>query len=165
VLTIAGLWDEWKNRDTGERLKSCAMIITTPNKFVAEVHDRMPVLLKPEQFEHWLSGDMGVKELKPIDNGYASRTRGDEPAIHSAGAFSWMRPRRRGDEPIASTRSEVPPVASPHARGKCASLRRSAGYKMVKCRNEQIGNRLLPFAKPDQEARRWFGHMAVTRNA
>jgi SOS response associated peptidase (SRAP) len=94
------------------------MIITTPNKFVAEVHDRMPVLLKPEQFEHWLSGDMGVKELKPIDNGYASRTRGDEPAIHSAGAFSWMRPRRRGDEPIASTRSEVPPVASPARAGE-----------------------------------------------
>jgi putative SOS response-associated peptidase YedK len=44
VLTIAGLWDEWKNRETGERLKSCAMIITEPNEFVAEVHDRMPVL-------------------------------------------------------------------------------------------------------------------------
>ena len=28
VLTIAGLWDEWKNRETGERLKSSAMIST-----------------------------------------------------------------------------------------------------------------------------------------
>ena len=37
VLTIAGLWDEWKNRDTGERLKSCAMIITEPNEFVARI--------------------------------------------------------------------------------------------------------------------------------
>jgi SOS response associated peptidase (SRAP) len=45
--------------------QSCAMIITEPNDFVAEVHDRMPVLLKPEQFEHWLNGDMGVGELKP----------------------------------------------------------------------------------------------------
>jgi putative SOS response-associated peptidase YedK len=41
------------------------MIITEPNEFVAEAHDRMPVLLKPDQFEHWLSGNMGVKELKP----------------------------------------------------------------------------------------------------
>ena len=73
VLTIAGLWDEWKNRETGERLKSCAMIITKPNEFVAEVHDRMPVLLKPEQFEHWLSGDMGVEELKSVENGYLQR--------------------------------------------------------------------------------------------
>jgi putative SOS response-associated peptidase YedK len=48
------------------------MIITVPNDFVAEVHDRMPVL-KPEQFEHWLSGEMGVEELKPVDNGYLQR--------------------------------------------------------------------------------------------
>ena len=43
VLTVAGLWDEWKNRETGERIKSCAMIICEPNEFVAEVHNRMPV--------------------------------------------------------------------------------------------------------------------------
>jgi putative SOS response-associated peptidase YedK len=65
ILTVAALWDEWKNRETGERLKSCAMIITEPNDFVAEVHDRMPVLLKPDQFEHWLSGVVGVEDLKP----------------------------------------------------------------------------------------------------
>src|SRR6266446_1735776 len=45
VLTIASLWDEWKNRESGDRLKSCAMIITEPNEFVAQMHDRMPVLL------------------------------------------------------------------------------------------------------------------------
>jgi putative SOS response-associated peptidase YedK len=65
VLTIAGLWDEWKNKETGERLKSCAMIITEPNDFVAEAPDRIPVLLMPDQFDHWLSGNTGVEELKP----------------------------------------------------------------------------------------------------
>jgi putative SOS response-associated peptidase YedK len=45
LLTAAGLSDEWKDRVTGEQLKSCTMIITEPNGFVAEVHDRMPVLL------------------------------------------------------------------------------------------------------------------------
>jgi putative SOS response-associated peptidase YedK len=49
------------------------MIICEPNEFVAEVHDRMPVMLKPEQFEHWLSGNMGVEELKPVENGYLQR--------------------------------------------------------------------------------------------
>ena len=37
------------------------------------MHDRMPVLLKLGQFEHWLSGDMGVEELKPIENDYLQR--------------------------------------------------------------------------------------------
>ena len=31
ALTIAGLWDEWRDRSNGETLKSCAMIITEPN--------------------------------------------------------------------------------------------------------------------------------------
>jgi putative SOS response-associated peptidase YedK len=73
VLTIAGLWDEWKDKATGERVKSCTMIITRPNEFIAEVHDRMPVLLQREQFEHWLSGDMGVEDLKPAPNDYLQR--------------------------------------------------------------------------------------------
>jgi putative SOS response-associated peptidase YedK len=73
VLTIAGLWDEWKNRETGERIKSCTMIICEPNEFVAEAHDRMPVLLQPAQLDHWLSGDMGVEELKPALNDYLQR--------------------------------------------------------------------------------------------
>jgi len=39
LLTAAGLWEEWKDRQTGERLKSCTMIITEPNDFAAEIHD------------------------------------------------------------------------------------------------------------------------------
>jgi putative SOS response-associated peptidase YedK len=73
LLSAAGLWDSWNNKETGERIKSCTMIITEPNDFVAEVHDRMPVLLMPEQFEHWLSGEMGVEELKPAPNDYLQR--------------------------------------------------------------------------------------------
>jgi putative SOS response-associated peptidase YedK len=73
ALTIAGLWDEWKNRETGERIKSCVMIITEPNDFVAEVHDRMPLLLRPDQFDHWLNGNMTVEELKPVPNDYLQR--------------------------------------------------------------------------------------------
>ncbi len=33
----------------------------------------MPVLLKPEQFDHWLNGNMTVDELKPIENDYLQR--------------------------------------------------------------------------------------------
>lgn len=64
-MSIAGLWDEWKNPETGRPLKSCTMIITEPNKIAAKVHDRMPVLLAPNQFEPWLSGKAGTEILKP----------------------------------------------------------------------------------------------------
>jgi putative SOS response-associated peptidase YedK len=73
LLTAAGLWDEWKDRQTGETLSSCTMIITEPNEFVAEVHDRMPVLLTEAQFAPWLSGEAGGGILKPAPNDYLQR--------------------------------------------------------------------------------------------
>jgi putative SOS response-associated peptidase YedK len=65
VLSIAGIWDEWTNREDGSKLKSCAMLITTPNIFVQDYHDRMPVLLRPEQIDRWLSGAAGREALVP----------------------------------------------------------------------------------------------------
>jgi len=56
-ITIAGLWDDWHDKPTGENLKSCAMVITEPNNFVAEVHDRMPVILEAKDFEQWEHGE------------------------------------------------------------------------------------------------------------
>jgi putative SOS response-associated peptidase YedK len=49
------------------------MIITEPNEFVGEVHDRMPALLYPDQFDAWLSGEMTAKDLKPVNNDYLQR--------------------------------------------------------------------------------------------
>jgi putative SOS response-associated peptidase YedK len=72
-LMAAGLWDEWKNRETGERLKSCTMIVTEPNDFAAEIHDRMPVFLTEEQFAPWLGAEAGAGILKPAPNDYLQR--------------------------------------------------------------------------------------------
>jgi putative SOS response-associated peptidase YedK len=66
-ITIAGLWDEWKDKASDETLKSCSMMITEPNAFAAEVHDRMPVILEQEDFEPWLK-EGGAALLRPADN-------------------------------------------------------------------------------------------------
>lgn len=63
-ITFAGLWDGWRDRATGETLKSCTMIITEPNKLAAEVHDRMPVILERADWGSWLN-DGGNALLKP----------------------------------------------------------------------------------------------------
>jgi putative SOS response-associated peptidase YedK len=72
-ITIAGLWDTWRDKQASETVKSCAMIITDANEFVAEVHDRMPVILEADQFEPWLSGRTGVELLKPAANDVLQR--------------------------------------------------------------------------------------------
>jgi putative SOS response-associated peptidase YedK len=56
-MTMAGLCSSWHDRPNDQTIKSCAMVITEPNRFVGEVHDRMPVVLEQKDFERWERGD------------------------------------------------------------------------------------------------------------
>jgi putative SOS response-associated peptidase YedK len=67
-ITIAGLWDEWRDPESGDALKSCTMIITEANEFTRDTHDRMPVILDAESFAPWLSGEAGTELLRPAAN-------------------------------------------------------------------------------------------------
>jgi len=75
ILSIAGIWDEWTDKETGKPLKSCAMLITEPNTLAGEIHDRMPVLLQPEQFGPWLHGEIGKEVLAPANNNLLRKVR------------------------------------------------------------------------------------------
>ena len=67
---IAGLWESWTNPDnTNEGVLSSTMIITDANPFVAQYHDRMPVLLDQNQIQAWLAGESGTEVLKPAPEG------------------------------------------------------------------------------------------------
>jgi putative SOS response-associated peptidase YedK len=57
-MTIAAIQDGWVQPESREPLRSCAMVITEPNKFVTDVHDRMPVILEAKDFEQWEHGDV-----------------------------------------------------------------------------------------------------------
>ena len=57
-LTFAAIQDAWDDPESGQRIRSCAMVITEPNKFVGEIHDRMPVILEPKDFDQWERGDV-----------------------------------------------------------------------------------------------------------
>jgi putative SOS response-associated peptidase YedK len=65
VLSIAGLWDHWKDIETGELLLSCTMIVTDANRFAGRVHNRMPVFLDEEYLGSWLDGSAGAELLRP----------------------------------------------------------------------------------------------------
>ena len=56
VLSFAGLWDRWKNPETGERVASCTIIVADANALTRPIHRRMPVLLDKADFGSWLSG-------------------------------------------------------------------------------------------------------------
>ena len=54
LFAFAGVWETWKDRTSGEELRTCAIITTTPNALVAPVHDRMPVIPRREDEDKWL---------------------------------------------------------------------------------------------------------------
>ena len=66
LFALAGLWSSWN----GE-LFSCTIITTKANPQAAEVHHRMPVVIPPEHYDHWL-GELDERQqllanLPPVD--------------------------------------------------------------------------------------------------
>jgi len=50
---IAGIWENWKSPE-GEWVRTFALLTTPANELVGRIHDRMPAILKPEDYERWL---------------------------------------------------------------------------------------------------------------
>ena len=59
---FAGLWERWEG-EGGEVLNSCTILTTEANEVLRPVHDRMPVILHPEDYELWLDADARKLEL------------------------------------------------------------------------------------------------------
>jgi putative SOS response-associated peptidase YedK len=52
---IAGIWESWKQPGTGELVRTFCVITTTANELLAEIHNRMPVILPREAYARWLA--------------------------------------------------------------------------------------------------------------
>ena len=63
LFAFAGLWDRWRD-PTGALIESCSILTTTPNSLLANVHDRMPVILPRERYDLWL--DPGFKDVEAL---------------------------------------------------------------------------------------------------
>ena len=53
LFAVAGLWDTWKT-PSGEAIHTCTILTTEPNELMADIHDRMPVILPKEKRSIWL---------------------------------------------------------------------------------------------------------------
>lgn len=68
VFSMAGIWEQWKNPE-GKIIRSFSIVTTSPNELMAEIHDRMPVILPAEDEKLWLeSDDLSVLQelIKPF---------------------------------------------------------------------------------------------------
>ena len=53
-FAFAGLWEQWTEPESNERIDSCTILTTRPNELMEGLHDRMPVILPPERFDDWV---------------------------------------------------------------------------------------------------------------
>lgn len=67
LLGFAGLWENWSGPN-GEELESCTILTTAANDDVSRLHDRMPVILAPEDYDEWLGagGDATSAQLSQL---------------------------------------------------------------------------------------------------
>jgi putative SOS response-associated peptidase YedK len=61
---FAGLWERWKPKE-GEPLETFTILTTDPNELAERVHDRMPVILEPKDYDRWM--EPGDPTRLPLD--------------------------------------------------------------------------------------------------
>lgn len=63
LFAFAGIWSKWKSPE-GETVHSFSIITQQPNSLVEKIHDRMPVILREDQEDIWLSDSVSPTDLK-----------------------------------------------------------------------------------------------------
>jgi putative SOS response-associated peptidase YedK len=77
-FAFAGLWERWGDGD--EKLESCAILTTSANELCAAMHDRMPVILGPADYDRWLDASLvDPSELKYMLEPYPADEMAAEP--------------------------------------------------------------------------------------
>ena len=56
LFAMAGIWEQWSSPD-GTELETCSVLTTAANALLETIHPRMPVILRPYQYDRWLSPD------------------------------------------------------------------------------------------------------------
>ena len=68
-FAFAGICDYWKD-EKGKELKSFSIITTDANEMIAKIHDRMPVILSPEDEKVWLDPGLDITEAMKMLHPY-----------------------------------------------------------------------------------------------
>lgn len=77
---FAGLWEHWESQTTGEILETCTILTTEANDVLRPGHDRMPVILQPEEYDRWLDPDLNKSaDLLPLLRPYPAEAMQSYP--------------------------------------------------------------------------------------
>lgn len=78
---MAGLWERWKAPD-GQTVESCAIVTVDANALIAELHERMPLILAPDDYDAWLRAES--QQLPPAVAAQDMRSYPVSPLVSNA---------------------------------------------------------------------------------
>lgn len=64
-IALAGIWECWQSPN-GSEIDTTAILTTSANATLSAIHERMPVILEPRDFEAWLSPDTPSKTVEAL---------------------------------------------------------------------------------------------------
>lgn len=70
LFAFAGLWESWREPASGETVESCAILTTDANEDLAQIHERMPVILDPAGYDTWLDPDTDPADAQALLSPY-----------------------------------------------------------------------------------------------
>jgi putative SOS response-associated peptidase YedK len=128
-FAFAGLWERWIAPD-GSEVRSCTIITGKPNELVRSIHDRMPVIVRPELYRQWLDPselppDQAERMLTPYPSeemeAFAVSPRVNNPKVDSADCIESI---TAPAEPSDATPNKPSPT-EPLERARATKSRRS----------------------------------------
>jgi putative SOS response-associated peptidase YedK len=55
MFAFGGLWEKWKDKTTGQVLRTYTVLTTDPNELMEPIHNRMPLIIPPKEYERWIA--------------------------------------------------------------------------------------------------------------
>ncbi len=109
LLAFAGLWERWTRPEDGEVIDSFTIVTTAANALVRPIHDRMPVVLGPEEVRVWLDRETPADVLHGLLIPYPDGRLASYPVSRAVGNVRHEGPELiRKTDPIASAASTIP---------------------------------------------------------
>ncbi len=92
LFGFAGLWEHWES-PTGELLETCTILTTEANEVLRPIHERMPVIMHPDDYDTWLDPTLNTfAKLHPLLRPYPAETMRAYPVSLRVNKADYDRP-------------------------------------------------------------------------
>lgn len=90
-FALAGLWERWESAD-GDWIRSCTILTTQANDTLRPIHDRMPVILSPEDYAVWLNPQTSEPQIASLMRPFAAAAMTRYPVDPAMNRPQWDHP-------------------------------------------------------------------------